>query len=288
MPHMFATRRNAFDIRNKRRSLNDFRSHNALLHNHCTIHKIAETGKITNELSSESPLFPFCSQIAKNDHYPESICTTCLADLQVAFRFRTNCESSASILMSMVETNDIESPVVVVPPPIAKVHSKRDKRAPAIKQLKQELPWPPMDDDVAVDDFDFNDDVEDEHKDSEIVYMEEEQRQLSHNDIAEFLEFVPEQGENREGVWSEVFKTEREGVEFQVMHVKPIVAADAKSATAADDESAQKPAGNKRGPYKKGPKTMKMCQLCGNTYRNQSLLDGHMRRHRNERPFECQ
>lgn len=189
----------------------------------------------------------------------------------------------------MVETNDI-LPTVLPPARTNKSQRDRsDKRAPTIKhQLKEELPWP-IDDNVddVTDDFDFND-TTDEHKDSEIVYMEEEQRQLTQNEIAEFLEFIPEQGENREGVWSEVFKTDREGVEFQVMHVKPIVAPDAKCADGLSESVDQKPVANKRGPYKKGPKTMKMCQLCGNTYRNQSLLDGHMRRHRNERPFECQ
>lgn len=31
----------------------------------------------------------------------------------------------------------------------------------------------------------------------------------------------------------------------------------------------------------------KVCEICGNQYRYQHALDGHMRRHRNEKPFEC-
>lgn len=35
------------------------------------------------------------------------------------------------------------------------------------------------------------------------------------------------------------------------------------------------------------PKPLKICQICGNTYKYQHALDSHMRRHRNEKPFEC-
>lgn len=36
-----------------------------------------------------------------------------------------------------------------------------------------------------------------------------------------------------------------------------------------------------------GAKPMKVCEICGNEYKFQHALDGHMRRHRNEKPFKC-
>lgn len=36
------------------------------------------------------------------------------------------------------------------------------------------------------------------------------------------------------------------------------------------------------------PKPMKVCEICGNQYKYQHALDSHMRRHRNEKPFECE
>lgn len=171
-----------------------------------------------------------------------------------------------------------------------------------IANLKQEMPWDSDDDIIDNDDYHNLSDIDDErNKNSEIVYMEEpdDNRQLTHDELAEYLEFIPEEGEKREGVWSEIFKTDKDGVEFKVMHVKPLtndtVVGD--STTIAETAAINEKTGlidpkirspTKRGPYKKGPKTPKMCQLCGNTYRNQSLLDGHMRRHMNDRPYECQ
>lgn len=181
------------------------------------------------------------------------------------------------------------------PPQQQQQHNKRTTIG-IIDNVKQEIPWNDynnVDDD---DDYqNVSDNDNDVNKNSEIVYMEEEEedRQLTHDEIAEYLEFVPEDGEQREGVWSEIFKTEKDGVEFKVMHVKPIAndISDGKLSTIVEEkegETKKQRSPNKRGPYKKGPKTPKMCQLCGNTYRNQSLLDGHMRRHMNDRPFECQ
>lgn len=202
-----------------------------------------------------------------------------------------NNHSSSSLIM--------KNRVKREPPPQSQQHTKRSNTIGTVARVKQEIPWTEHNDnDVdchnnSESDND-NDDAE-PNKDSEIIYMEEEEpnRQLTQDEIAEYFEFVPEDGEKREGVWSEIFKTDKEGVEFKVMHVKPIVTDGGAAATTVvgDDGAKKVSAGsspNKRGPYKKGPKTPKMCQWCGNTYRNQSLLDGHMRRHMNDRPFECQ
>ena len=35
---------------------------------------------------------------------PEQICTSCINDLEIAYRFRTNCESSEAILKSFIES----------------------------------------------------------------------------------------------------------------------------------------------------------------------------------------
>lgn len=48
----------------------------------------------------------------------------------------------------------------------------------------------------------------------------------------------------------------------------------------------QQPAAAKRQSGEAKPP--KVCEICGNQYKFQHALDGHMRRHRNEKPFECQ
>lgn len=35
-------------------------------------------------------------------------------------------------------------------------------------------------------------------------------------------------------------------------------------------------------------KPMKICEICGNSYKYQHALESHMRRHRNEKPFSCE
>lgn len=40
--------------------------------------------------------------------------------------------------------------------------------------------------------------------------------------------------------------------------------------------------------FKEETKPLKECKLCGNQYKYQHALDSHMRRHNNEKPFECE
>lgn len=39
---------------------------------------------------------------------------------------------------------------------------------------------------------------------------------------------------------------------------------------------------------KNSNKPLKICEICGNSYKYQNALDSHMRRHRNEKPFSCE
>lgn len=64
--------------------------------------------------------------------------------------------------------------------------------------------------------------------------------------------------------------------EYQILHVKPI--------RTNKTSARRKPVAETSMP----PKTMKVCVLCGNEYKFQHALDSHMRRHRNEKPFECE
>lgn len=36
------------------------------------------------------------------------------------------------------------------------------------------------------------------------------------------------------------------------------------------------------------PKPLKVCEICGNSYKYRHALDSHMRRHRGEKPFACE
>lgn len=65
--------------------------------------------------------------------------------------------------------------------------------------------------------------------------------------------------------------------EYQILHVKPI-------RTNKTSARRKPPESDTNGP----PKTMKVCVLCGNEYKYQHALDSHMRRHRNQKPFECE
>lgn len=48
-------------------------------------------------------------QLVIGTNMPEHICVTCIGDLEVAYRFRTNCESADAILKSFVTVSSTET-----------------------------------------------------------------------------------------------------------------------------------------------------------------------------------
>jgi hypothetical protein len=48
---------------------------------------------------------PFIFQLKTNYNFPEQICIKCVADLEIAYRFRMNCESSDAILNTYLQSN---------------------------------------------------------------------------------------------------------------------------------------------------------------------------------------
>lgn len=80
----------------------------------------------------------------------------------------------------------------------------------------------------------------------------------------------------------------------QVMHIKPVKTNKARLQLSANIKSAstsQTVDGTQVFRIKRlfnEPKPLKVCEICGNKYKYQHALDSHMRRHRNEKPFECE
>lgn len=71
------------------------------------------------------------------------------------------------------------------------------------------------------------------------------------------------------------------------MHIEPVKVNKARlgyTTKKPDENGAQDNATNTQ---KKGQKSPKVCDICGNEYKYQHALDSHMRRHRNIKPYQC-
>ena len=55
-----------------------------------------------------------------------------------------------------------------------------------------------------------------------------------------------------------------------------------------DDDDPESTKFRVRKTHKKDAKPLKICEICGNTYKYKHALESHMRRHRNEKPFSCE
>lgn len=221
-------------------------------------------------------------QISEEQDMPEQICEKCLSDLTVAYRFRTNGESSHAILLSLMSKTQNEY---------------------SIEEIVKEEPQEDIDDIILVEEEDV------------LGRSEENVAELELDDL--LVEQLPEDAHifeaAKKAAWGDDADAQQEEIDNlekgilvqgykpvrQVSSVKKRMQEEAKEQLQAGDEKHRiekiykkvTPDGAKaviaiRPPAKL--KARKTCEICGNTYKYQHALDGHMRRHRNEKPFACQ
>lgn len=255
-------------------------------------------------------------------NFPEQICDNCLSDLETAYKFRKNCENSEAILSSFVLTNSESSrPTneVVFSTDSGDVYKFRAPSSLKVKRIKKEpaplspveviQPEPdPLPDPDPEQEFEFVDQSNVEYVDGEenlgdeddnTVYYVEQLRE----DELEYYEAVEKESSEVEDntitlptkslsndtvsvpVIKQFKNVNRPPNKFVPKPVNDITVLG--SAEIITKENGKKVYRVKR-MFKEETKPLKECKLCGNQYKYQHALDSHMRRHNNEKPFECE
>lgn len=251
-------------------------------------------------------------------NFPEQICDNCLIDLETAYKFRKNCESSEAILSSFVVTNSESRSTneVVFSTDSGDVYKFRAPPSLKVKRIKKELspvelpepdpmPYPEPDleqelefvEQGTVEYIDGEENLVDE--DDNTVYYVEQLRE----DELEYYETVEKQSsEANEGTSANETKVTSNDTlsvpvikQFKNVNRPPnkfVPKPDNDITILGSAEIITKENGKKvyrvKRMFKEETKPLKECKLCGNQYKYQHALDSHMRRHNNEKPFECE
>lgn len=273
-------------------------------------------------------------QVKKGMNFPEQICDDCLSDLETAYKFRKNCESSEAILNSFVVTNSESRPTNEVvfstdsgdvykfrAPPSLKV--QRIKKEPALLSVievadsepdlepdaEPELEEPDTEPN-ADQEFEFVDQSTIEYVDGDENLVDEDDNTVYYveqlrEDELEYYEAVekevPSEVDDGQPIaHSSKASTSNATVVPVMKQFKNVSRPPNKFVPKPDDDitilgSAEiitKENGKKvyrvKRMFKEETKPLKQCKLCGNQYKYQHALDSHMRRHNNEKPFECE
>lgn len=272
---------------------------------------------------------------------PEQICNKCIDDLEVAYKFRSNCESSEAILrsygaeaieadveedetQSIINDSEVESkqsigevykfnppsgldvrivrnPIKIEPTAYEEHHNidVDDSFAPINRE--------PSMDHLEAGEFDEPNDESEYLDDGMIDRIERIDAIEQFEETAASSEAKPTPVLLTSVYWEAVMpdktekpdetdETENSDEKAEILHIKPVRTNKARQAP-------QPVAGvNVQQTFVKcedgtqlirlkrvfDPKPMKVCEICGNQYKYQHALDSHMRRHRNEKPFECE
>lgn len=260
-------------------------------------------------------------------NFPEQICENCLSDLQTAYKFRKNCESSDAILSSFVITNAESRPTNEVvfstdsgdvykfraPPSLKVQRIKKDPLLMSSIEVPDSEPDPEPDPEPADpendQEFEFVDQGTIEYvegdenlvdEDDNTVYYVEQLRE----DELEYYEAVEkESSEPDDKLIADSSKVSSKNDSLSVPVItqfknvsrppnKYIPKPDSDVTILGSAEIITKENGKKvyrvKRMFKEETKPLKECKLCGNQYKYQHALDSHMRRHNNEKPFECE
>lgn len=198
-------------------------------------------------------------------------------DLKIANRFRTNVESSHAILLSLLNKSQTSEAIYEL----------------SIDDIVKHEPESMLQDDCDADGAQSNpetDEGTEEFLDDDARIFEAAKK-AAWGDEAEAQQKEIENLEK--GILIDSYKPVRQVPSVRQRMIKeakgPIVTADGKHQIEKLSKKIT-PEGAKAiiaiRPLKK-PKPLKKCEICGNTYRYQHALEGHLRRHRNEKPFAC-
>ncbi|XP_055845755.1 zinc finger protein 3 homolog [Episyrphus balteatus] len=231
--------------------------------------------------------------ITKSNEQPNSICLPCLNDLNIAYKFRQNCEQSNSIINGILSQEHLK----------LEISGLRIKIPLGLKVTKKvpTPPPPPTEEEVPVEQEEIKD------EDYDIKYSDECE-EFDANDYmegAEILDDIEEEDEKEEYTTEETENLEliselneleqdlddKSNIPKKRGRGRP-KKQDRPSSDSKKDEKDSTKGSPRRGFSKKhkGPpeaKPPKICEICGNSYKFQHALNSHMRRHRNERPFNC-
>lgn len=264
---------------------------------------------------------------------PTTICNKCFDDLEIAYKFRSNCESSEAILRSYgtetietdVEedetqsiTNDIEvdsrksfkEVVYKFQPPSGldvRLIRKPIKVEPFICEEDQIVDvednhFEPGELDEGNDESEYLDDTVIERIDAieqpdELTTSNETHPTPVELTSVYWEEVMPEKIEKTEETEETTDEIEYSDEKPEIFHIKPV-----RTNKARQIQPPPMPGVNVQQTFIKSEdgtqlirlkrvfdkKPMKVCEICGNQYKYQHALDSHMRRHRNEKPFECE
>lgn len=245
-------------------------------------------------------------------NFPEQICDNCLSDLEVAYKFRKNCENSDAILNSFVVTNteSKSSNEVVFSTETGDVYKFRAPPSLNVKRIKKEVVEQPIEvpdsePDPEADpsqEFEFVDQntieyVEGDEDDSTVYYVE----QLREDELEYYDAIEKESSDDRIAGVSSKTAVVNDIVSVPVIKQfknvnrppnKFVPKPESDITIVGSAEIITKENGKKvyrvKRMFKDETKPLKECKLCGNKYKYQHALDSHMRRHNNEKPFECE
>ncbi|GAB0098957.1 uncharacterized protein DMENIID0001_147700 [Sergentomyia squamirostris] len=234
-------------------------------------------------------------EIREEQDMPEQICSQCLKELNVAHRFWTNAESSHAILQNMLSTTEGGDS-----------EEYEYQIDPIVKQEPDDL----VDDSVLVEADDEEILLEQSENSNELELenlMEVEGENMpeddahifeaakraawgddadAHQEEIENLEhgIVMQAGYKPVRQVSSVRKRMQEESRGQILTIDGKHRIEKISKKVEADGTTKAVISIRAATKVKAPKT---CEICGNTYKYQHALDGHMRRHRNEKPFAC-
>ncbi len=260
-------------------------------------------------------------------NFPEQICENCLLDLETACKFRKNCESSEAILNSFVITNaeNRSATEVVFSTDSGDVYKFRAPPSLKVKRIKKESgayspaelqePDPEQPDDGHEQEFEFVEQNTVEYVDGDETLVDEDDNtvyyveQVRDDELEYYDSAEKESSEVEERVIAETSKASSNDASTSSSLLSPSVMKQFKNVTRPPNKYVPKPPDNDitilgsaeiitkengkkvyrvKRMFKEETKPLKECKLCGNQYKYQHALDSHMRRHNNEKPFECE
>ncbi|CAD7092470.1 unnamed protein product [Hermetia illucens] len=220
--------------------------------------------------------------IKRGMNLPEQICNKCYNDLEIAYRFRTNCESADAILQSFIDGNVVTD--LIMSSENGEVYKYKPPQGLNVKRIR---PLPVK--------LEPSSDGEDQHIDNIIV-----ENGFLDGECNEQEEYIEEMKDDREDAIEKLIIENYEMDDKNICTMRPVKTNKARSKAAANKNKLKvvhaqaittKPDGTTIIRYRKNveeQKPLKICEICGNTYKYKHALESHMRRHRNEKPFSCE